>query len=490
MRYRTKWITLMLAASMLLPLLSSCADDSTSAETTADTVSTEEVKETTAKEARLSISDELPERNYDGADFISLTTVGEVGTMIPEELKGEIVNDEIYNMNIRVEDRFSVKLGAHGVDGDVTQTTAYIEKCVRSGISDDFHLINFHVVANSGNVVKGLYLNWYDIPYVDFDKPWWADSTVEDLTLNNKNFIAIGDYALTSIAATYCMIYDKEKAVEYGIDNMYDIVKNGEWSMDLLTELSESVYTDLNGNGSIDTNADYFALGTDHLSNMVTYTWAGDNPVFRKNSAGELEYVYYSEHLIDLYDKLYHLVWETPGIAAMEKTHGCGMMFFLDYRCLVTAATIGDAVQLADYEHEYGIIPYPKFDAAQSRYITMADGYHQSLSLPITTADTEFVGILTEALCAETYKHVLPAFYDVCLKQRYSSSEEDAEMIDLCVASRVYDFGFVYDNWQGVAFLFQDQIMGKKNEIASYYKSKERSAMRYYDKVIEKFMEE
>ena len=63
-------------------------------------------------------------------------------------------------------------------------------------------------------------------------------------------------------------------------------------------------------------------------------------------------------------------------------------------------------------------------------------------------------------------------------------------MIDLCVASRVYDFGFVYDNWQGVAFLFQDQIMGKKNEIASYYKSKERSAMRYYDKVIEVFMEE
>ena len=154
------------------------------------------------------------------------------------------------------------------------------------------------------------------------------------------------------------------------------------------------------------------------------------------------------------------------------------------------AGDIGNATTLADFEHEYGIIPYPKYDAEQEEYITMADGGHQALSLPITTVDTEFVGILTEVLCAETYKAVLPAFYDVCLKQRYSSSVEDAAMIDLCVASRMFDFGYVYDNWQGVAFLFQDQIVAKKNEIASYYKSKERSAMRYYDKVIEVFMEE
>ncbi|MBR4959969.1 MAG: hypothetical protein IKY52_03630, partial [Clostridia bacterium] len=162
----------------------------------------------------------------------------------------------------------------------------------------------------------------------------------------------------------------------------------------------------------------------------------------------------------------------------------------LDYRCLFTAADIGNARQLADFEHEYGIIPYPKYDKEQENYISMADGGHQALSLPITTADPEFVGILTEALCAETYKHVLPAFYDVCLKQRYSSSKEDAEMIDLCVASRMFDFGYVYDNWQGVAFLFQDQIVAKKNDITSYYKSKEKSALRYYEKVIEKFMEE
>ncbi|MBQ8641469.1 MAG: hypothetical protein IJ480_04565 [Clostridia bacterium] len=490
MKQNRKWLLTALAAAMLLPSLAACGDSGETVQTTADTAETaEEPIETTELEARAAISDELPERDYGGANFISLCGEGNVDDLIVEELDGEIVNDATYNMNLRVEERFNVKIGAHAVEGDVRNTTAYIEKCVQSGITDDYQLINFHVVANSGNVVKGLYLNWYDIPYVDFDKPWWADSTVEDLTLNGKTFLAIGDYAMSSISATYCMIYDKEKAVEYGIPSMYDVVTAGEWTMDYLTELSETVYTDLNGNGVSDPTEDYYALGTDYYSNMVTYTWAGNNPIYRKNAAGELEYVYYTEHLVDLYDKLYHLIWETPGIVATEKTHGCGLTYFQDYRCLFMAGSIGNAKVLADFEHEYGIIPYPKYDTAQEEYITMADGGHQALSLPITTPDLEYVGILTEALCAETYKTVLPAFYDVCLKQRYSSSEEDAEMIDLCVASRMFDFGYVYDNWQGVAFLFQDQIVAKKNEIASYYQTKERAALKYYETVVEKFME-
>ena len=485
-----KWLTAALAAALLLSCFTACGDTTASETTAADTAAAETEKETTAQEARIAIPDDLPDKDYGGTNFISLCAKGEEDMLVIEELDGEIVNDAIYNMNLRVEDRFNVKIGATSVDGDVRNTTAYVEKCVQSGIADDFHLINFHVVANSGNVVKGLYLNWYDIPHVNFEKPWWADSTVKDLTLNGKTFLAIGDYALTSIAATYCMIYDKEKAVEYGIDSMYDVVTAGDWTMDYLINLSESVYTDLNGNGKSDPDADYYALGTDYYSNMVTYTWSGNNPIYRKNASGELEYIYYTEHLVDLYSKLYHLIWETPGIVAKEKTHGCGITYFMNYRCLFTAADISNAQMLADFEHEYGIIPYPKYDSAQEKYITMADGSHQALSLPITTADPEFVGILTEALCAETYKHVLPAFYDVCLKQRYSSSKEDAEMIDLCVESRMFDFGYVYDNWQGVAFLFQDQIVAQKNDITSYYKSKERAALKYYDKVIGKFMEE
>ncbi len=146
---------------------------------------------------------------------------------------------------------------------------------------------------------------------------------------------------------------------------------------------------------------------------------------------------------------------------------------------------------LSDFNNEYGILPYPKYDEAQQEYKTMVDGGHEAMGIGKQMTDLEFIGTMVEALCAESYKQVLPAFYDVCLKQRYASSVEDAEMIDMCVASRVFDFGYVYDNWKGVSFLFQDYLRTNQHQdISSIYKKKEKAVTKYYEKVISLFYEE
>ena len=122
--------------------------------------------------------------------------------------------------------------------------------------------------------------------------------------------------------------------------------------------------------------------------------------------------------------------------------------------------------------------------------MSMVDGSHEAMAVGKAASDLEFIGIMTEVLCAESYKQVIPAYYDVCLKQRYASSEKDAEMIDLCVDARVFDLGYVYDNWNGVAFFFQELLRDtNKQDISSYYAKKEKAAVGYYDKVIALFEE-
>jgi len=117
----------------------------------------------------------------------------------------------------------------------------------------------------------------------------------------------------------------------------------------------------------------------------------------------------------------------------------------------------------------------------------MAGGSHEGLAVAKNAVDFDFIGIMTEALCAETYKSVLPAYYDVCLKTRYSSSPEDAEMIELCVNSRIFDFGYVYDNWEGAAFLFQELLELDESELSSYYASQSKAYTKYYDSVLQRF---
>lgn len=481
-------------------LLSSCSNTGTNdnntnnetkpaGETQSNAESTETEAETEPDEnARLSIDDELPENDFGGRNF-TVFCASDNNTaqyLVADEITGEGVNDAIYYRNLTVDERYNAKV-AYNEGGTHRETAALVDTIITSGDTESFDLVQFHVVSNSGNAMKGLYLNWYDVPHIDFEKPWWSDSNIEDLTINNHSYLAMGDFALTTIAGTYCMFYDKDQCKNYGVENLYDVVKDGRWTLDYLKELCGKVYTDLNGDGTIN-EGDYFGMASDQQSNLNTYLWSSGHKIFNRNSAGELEYSYYDEHLVNVYDSAYELINGTDGVYTAYD-HDSGAKLFAEGGTLTCNTKLGYAVTgLSDFENEYGIIPYPKYDEAQASYASMVDGSHEAMAVAKTAQDLEFIGTMTEVLCAESYKQVLPAYYDVCLKQRYASSAEDAEMIDLCVDSRVFDLGYVYDNWKGVAFYFQDLLRNTtKTDITSHYKKYEKVASKYYQKVVGMF---
>jgi hypothetical protein len=112
------------------------------------------------------------------------------------------------------------------------------------------------------------------------------------------------------------------------------------------------------------------------------------------------------------------------------------------------------------------------------------------MAIAKNAVDLDFIGVLTEAMCAGAYKEIVPAYYDVALKQRYASSPDDAEMIELCVDSRVFDLGYVYDNWKGVSFYMESLINAGNKDITSHYKKNEKAASKYYQRVVDMFYDE
>ena len=89
-----------------------------------------------------------------------------------------------------------------------------------------------------------------------------------------------------------------------------------------------------------------------------------------------------------------------------------------------------------------GVLPLPKYDTAQESYITSPDTYFTMFGLPATipAEDMAMVGIIMEALNAESWKTVYPAYYEYALKGRYSSDENMARMIELIADSRIYEY--------------------------------------------------
>ena len=481
-----KHILALLIIALVLPTIASCGagnetPDATTPDTTDTTVQTE--AETDALEARIDVSDELPDADFNGKTF---AIIGDDGFdfILAEELTGEVVNDAIFERNHAVCDRFNINLDC--VAYDENAYTDQAKNLVLSG-DDSFQMVSGHIILLGMAAVNDIMYNWYDLPHVDFSKPWWSASTEEDLRYKDKAFIAIGDFALSALTQTYCMFYNKDLAEAHNLPDMYEIVTNGEWTFDKMYELCDGVYLDLDGDGTRSDN-DRYALATSCKSPANAYLWAFGKKIATQQPDHTYKLDYYDEKLVSIVERLYNMYYETDFVHFDPTSHSY-ISWFSDGNCLFANGLIEMAVNnLREAEFDYGIIPYPKWDAAQEDYYTSVDGGHEGLAILKSISDPEFAGTISEALCAESWKRVVPAYYDVALKFKGTRDERSIEMLDNIVQSRVFDFGYVYGGW-GCVFWIQYMMEQKSKDITSYYEKNFSSYEKTMEKVFKAFDE-
>ena len=476
----------LLAVCAVMPMAVACGDDSENKplQTTANKVESDTIDENDPYADRLAISDDLGEYDFDKYNFRIVCT--DEGTIYVQEVESaDVVDAAIFRRNRKIEERFnceiSVVMDAAG-GGDVN---GFVNKQITVG-EDAFDLASMCVVALGGLVPNNLFLNWYDIPNVNFDKPWWSDSNKDVLTHSDVCFIAIGDLALSAMYSSYCMFYNKTIGSAYDMPDLFEIVNNGQWTIDKVIELSKDVYTDLNMDGKVDVESDMFGYMTHDGSSLNAYLWSFDNPIY-KNVNGSLELTYKTEKLSSIFEKLVDTFKNYNGIKMASLDYVFAPHVFNEGRLMLVNAAISNALDYRDMDDDYSILPYPKWDEAQENYYTMADGSHHAMAVPMTIEDAEIVGTIVEALCAESYKTVFPAYYDVALKVKGARDEESIKMLDSIVASRIFDFGYVFDNWRGFAFLTQQQIARGNSNIESAYKRYEKTSLKWYNTVLEMF---
>ncbi|MBQ7982765.1 MAG: hypothetical protein IJ302_04295, partial [Clostridia bacterium] len=274
---------------------------------------------------------------------------------------------------------------------------------------------------------------------------------------------------------------------DYDLPDMYTVVNDGDWTFDYLIETTKGIYSDLNANGTADAE-DLYGYTSDCRSNMDTFLWAFNNPVFTREG-DKLVYSYKSNRINDIVAKLVNTFTSYEGIST-DYTGGWNYSInsFSESRSVFANGTIGASTwATADLEDDMGFLPYPKWDDNQDRYYTMVDGSHQALAVPTTASNLEMIGAVVEVLNAESYKLVTPAYYDVALKVKATRDMESVEMLDLIVNSRIFDFGYVYDGWDGPCFFLENLVSQKNTNFESFYAKEEKIITDHYNKVIEYF---
>lgn len=485
-----KIISILLVLSLLSAFLFACAGKETGEDKVnggAESTAAEEISGTTSDmDARKNVSDGLPEKNYEGRKYTILMREEWNYEFEAEEQTGETINDAVYLRNLAVEDRFNVKITPFMVPGNWEAQDKYLSTLRKSIAAGDnsFDIAAGYEAYMPKTMLEGLYLNWHDIPYIDFNKPWWSKDAADELTIGGNLYMATGDIALTLWKYMYCYLFNKNVLKENNIEDPYKLVKDGKWTLAKLLELSKKIYKDVNGNGERDKD-DLFGFGCPLSVLADNYVASCDVPVTVKGADGLPVIAVNTPKMIDLMnklDELYNRTNETYTESLLDTT----TMFFSD-RLLFMTSSFENISNFRDKDSEFGIIPYPKYDEAQSGYYgTTIDGL-SFFCVPKTQPDPEFVGIITEALCAESYKLLVPAFYDVLLKTKAARDEESEEMLDIIRDGVVFNFGYVFSySLEAVGHIPRVMLGNKDNNFASFYEKKEKVYNNLLSKLLEK----
>lgn len=482
-------IALLLLAGIAVSSCGEAAAEKTPADTQNASGETEEAvtEEPTEADLRAKIPDNLPEKDMNGYKFNIWVRnrgdfINDVGLELEES--GDVVDDAILSRNNTVAERFNVEFDSRIIESGAFD--AEVVKSIQSG-DDACNLALGQIITISGKGIEGYFLDWYDdLPYVNLKQPWYIGNAAEACSVDGHAYIMIGEYDLDVLRFTYCMYFNKKIVQDYDIPNLYTTVADGKWTYDYLYNLSTQVYQDLDGDTK-KSESDLLCISGDPYSAVVTYQYAFNNPLFTINDKGTPTMTFDTEKAHDIVVKLNELYWNTAG--GYTQNWGTGSEAWNNGNLLFYTGLFQNFNSYRDLNFDFGIIPYPKYDEAQENYYTMSDGAHAGMVVPTTVSDPENTSIILEALNAETYKQVVPAYYDIALKVKYARDNESAEVLDLLMQSRVFDFGYMYNNDGSLAFAIQRLVSKNSNNTESEYAACMKKGTKLFEKVIAAYQE-
>jgi len=214
------------------------------------------------------------------------------------------------------------------------------------------------------------------------------------------------------------------------------------------------MYQNVNGNDTRDAE-DIYGFGY-YISNPAdVWLAAFDQPICQIKDGKEIEITFMSEKTVQILEKL--LNYQNNNAGFRKLTEGTGNVqydeqgLFINKKLVMAPLRFYAAYTvLPQMDDPYSVLPFPKWDTAQERYYTNADDKFTAFVLPTTAYDNlDFIGIMYEALCAESYKMVYPEYYDEALKGRYSSDENMSKVVDLIADSRVYEMAVQFGQFLG-----------------------------------------
>ena len=437
----------------------------------------------------------LPTKDYSGKTYTVLYR-GHSQTYIEEWISdegrsGDVINDAIANRNQAVVDRYGVTL-----DYDSGKVTAadfdadFLPKITTNTTDDNFQLVAGNTYALATASTRGYFLNWLNeeqIPAVDLTADWWDGDFTQAAKYNGCAYIATGPLSLTDMYTSACIYFNKTLLNNFkgpdATDELFDLVENGGWTLEKLIDYSKDCTYKVEG--AEDDSETIFGFSLNRNTTVDAFIYSSNLVMTeRKQTTYKGKSYYIALSKVDANSRILSLATTLDAFLNESGTaHAFGddefELDFVQDKAVFCAGVLSTAkeVQTKAKELLYGVIPYPKYDEAQTKYYTYKIDYKTGFCIPRSVKENnrEFVGTITEALAYYSNKFVKPALYEKVLKHKNVQDQQSSKSVDKILDGGLYEFANIYAGaWgsqEGPAHLLR-QCIKKRSSFYNEYRNR------------------
>ncbi|MBO4797527.1 MAG: hypothetical protein J5494_01965 [Candidatus Methanomethylophilaceae archaeon] len=397
--------------------------------------------------------DKIPEPDIPEMDFggDSYRILGYDTCIFTEGLNGEVINDAVFNRNLQTESRFNLKIEmvmpSDSIDRELSKLVMGGETTID---------LAYGTATNLGDVLTfGYARDLKELPYMDFTKLYWYPLAVEGLSCYNRLFMTPSDITVDAMELTYVVYFNKRILGEYDMEDPYRLVDENRWTLSQFLSMIRQVSKDLNGDGVMD-KSDLYGIGTfegRRVGNFMNLLIGTGQFITTQGPDGERVISLDGTRVQSLIDTVGAVLKD--GSVALDNMHYLASEgwsnqesspFFAEGHELFRQAAIQDMQTiLREMQDDFGVLPNPKLDEEQESYYHRAHPFTGMFVVPSTIPDPERAGAVFTYMTWLSNRMVLPAFYDVTIKQKRTRDPDAERMLDLVRDTVYYDFSDVYD---------------------------------------------
>ncbi len=436
----------------------------------------------------------LPQADYNGKQFsIALPNEDEHGYQFaPTGKTGRFEDDVIYQWKKKVQDTFNVTISYKADWGGEDQYASLAGGEILAGGNNNYQLYGHYAFRIHEFILTGCFQDWNALGtltdesgknYLDLDEIRWDQTLNKEVTYNGKLLSLTGDLGvskLQSAMATFVNANLLEEYCDMTTEELYAIVKAGDWDFETFKGLVAQIYEDDSSPGKSvgDTLGYYSKSGNSH---DVWFPAFNIETTKRDEVNNTITATFMDAHNVSVIDELRKFYYDSDNVMSGFKLSNVSdeVTKFRNEELGFCTTQFRNVYGVNGFNNmnAFGIVPTPKWEAeSQELYRTKLNDRYTIWGLPVNllTADRQFTAHITDALCAESSEILYYQYYEVLLKNRYSKEPGTAEMVDMVMEHPHFDtviqFGtYLGSSDDGYPYLVRNLLADRNKEIQSSY---------------------